>query len=403
MKVKTDAKKIEEILTRGVEKIIEKESLVKKLKSGKRLRVKLGIDPTSPDLHLGNAVVLWKLKEFQDLGHKIVLIIGDFTAQVGDPSGRLSPRRVLTEREIKENMKAYRFQIGKILDLKKTEIIFNSHHLSSLKLSQLYRLFSFFTVNQILEREMFQKRISLKKPIWLPEFFYPILQAYDSVVVKADVEVGGSDQLFNMLLGRQLQSFLNQSPQEIITMKILVGTDGREKMSKSFNNFIGIAESPNEQFGKLMSIRDELIPQYLELCTRLPMEEIKKDIQLLETGQINPRDLKRKLAREVVSLYHGKEMAEKAQREFDLVFREKKPPSEIPEVKIKEKNINILELLLKTKLANSKSEAKRLISQKAVKIDGELKENWREVVEIKKGMVIKVGKRKFVKINPTLK
>ena len=403
MKVKTNSKKIEEILTRGVEKIIEKESLLKKLKSGRRLRVKLGIDPTAPDLHLGNAVALWKLREFQDLGHKIIFIIGDFTARIGDPSGRLSLRKALTEREIKENMKAYKSQIEKILDLKKTEIVFNSEHLSNLKLSEMYRLFHFFSLNQILEREMFKKRISLGKPIWLHEFFYPILQAYDSVVVGAEIEVGGSDQLFNMLMGRQLQAYFNQTPQDILTMKILVGTDGKQKMSKSFQNYIGINEPANEQYGKLMSIKDETLPQYLELCTRLPVEEIKKDIQLFKNGKINPRDLKRKLAREVVSLYYGRTAALKAEDEFERVFREKKLPSNIPEVEIKEKFLNILDLLIKTKLVDSKSEAKRMISQKAIKINGLLKENWREVIEIKEGMVIKVGKRKFLKIKPTPK
>ncbi len=403
MKVKTDPQKIEEILSRGVEKIIEKESLLKKLKSGQRLKIKLGIDPTAPDLHLGNAVVLWKLKEFQDLGHKIILIIGDFTARIGDPSGRLSLRKALSEKEIRENLKAYRFQIGKILDLKKTKIVFNSRHLSRLDLSKLYRIFYFFTVNQLLEREMFQQRMKSGKPIFLHEFFYPILQAYDSVVVKADVEVGGSDQLFNMLMGRELQVFFHQPPQEIITMKILVGTDGKQKMSKSFNNYIGINDPPGEQFGKLMSIKDEAIPQYLELCTRLPIEEIKKDTQLLESRQINPRDLKKKLAREVVSLYYGKKIALNAEKEFERVFREKKPPLKMPEIKLKEKYLNILELLVKTKMVNSKSEAKRLISQKAVEIDGQTKENWAEVIEIKKKMVVKVGKRKFAKINPTFK
>ncbi len=392
-------KKIEEVLTRGVERVIEKESLLKKLKSGKRLRVKLGIDPTVPDLHLGNAVVLWKLKEFQDLGHQIVLIIGDFTARIGDPTGQLSPRKVLTEKEIKNNMKTYKLQLGKILDLGKTEIVYNSRHLSKLSFLEMYRISHFFTVNQILERDMFQKRRELGKPIWFNEFFYPIFQAYDSVVVRADVEIGGSDQLFNMLMGRQLQPHFGQPPQDIMTLKILVGTDGERKMSKSFQNYIGIAEPPNEQFGKLMSLRDELIPQYFELSTRLPIREIKKNIELLKKGKINPRDLKAKLAREIVALYHGEKAAFKAEEEFNRIFREKKIPPKIPKVRIREKLLNILDLLVKTKLVSSKSQAKRLIEQKAVKINGVLKANWRDMIEIEKGMVIKVGKRKFAKIN----
>ncbi len=400
MQAKTTLQKIKEVLTRGVEKIIEKESLLKKLKSGKKLRVKLGIDPTAPDLHLGNAVVLWKLKEFQDLGHTIILIIGDFTARIGDPSGRFSLRKMLSEKEIKENMKAYELQIGKILNLKKTKIIYNSRHLSNLRFSEMYRLLHFFSVNQILERDIFRKRRELKKPIWLNEFFYPIFQAYDSVIVKADIEVGGSDQLFNMLIGRQLQPHFGQPPQDIITVRILVGTDGKQKMSKSFNNYIGINESAKEQFGKLMSIKDEAISEYFELCTRLPMTEIKRDISLLKTDKINPRDLKAKLAREIVFLYHGKEAALMAEEEFNRIFKEKKLPSEMTEVKIKERFLNILDLLTKTRLVNSKSEAKRLISQKAVRIDGVLKEDWREMIEIEKGTTVKIGKRKFAKINP---
>ena len=276
MKINTSPQKIKEILTRGVEEIIEKESLIKKLKSGKPLRIKFGVDPTAPELHLGNAVILWKLKEFQELGHTIIFIIGDFTAQIGDPTDKLTARKTLTEKEIKANMKTYKEQVGEILDLNKTKIIYNNRHLSKMKLAEIYRISQFFTVNQILERDMFQERRRAEKPIWLHEFMYPIFQAYDSVVVKADIEIGGNDQLFNMMAGRQLQPHFNQPPQDVITIKLLVGTDGKRKMSKSFGNYIGIQELANEQYGKIMSIPDESIIDYFELCAHLSLMEVEK-------------------------------------------------------------------------------------------------------------------------------
>lgn len=404
MRITTDSKKIDEVLTKGVEEIIEKESLIKKLQSGKQLRIKFGIDPTAPDIHLGNAAILWKLREFQDLGHKIVFIIGDFTAQIGDPSGRLSARKILSEKEIKKNMKTYKKQIEKILDLQKLKIVYNSHHLVKLSLAEIHRIFHFFSVNQILERDMFQERRKKEKPIWLHEFFYPVFQAYDSVVIKADVEIGGSDQLFNMTMGRHLQPYFKQLPQDIVTMKLLIGTDGRKKMSKSFGNYISIQEPAKEQYGKIMSIKDELIPDYFELCTQLPLKEIRRITLNLKNKKINPRDLKAQLAREIVSIYHGEKASQAAEKEFEKVFREKKLPSRIPEVKIKEKTLNILDLLVKTKLASSRSEAKRLVLQRGVKIKiknqkPKIKDNWKEEIEIKKGIVVQVGKRKFIKLN----
>jgi len=398
MEINTNPKKIKEVLSRGIDEIIEKDNLEKKLKSGKQLRIKFGIDPTAPDIHLGNAVILWKLREFQNLGHKIVLIIGDFTARIGDPSGRLEARKMLGEKEIKKNMETYKKQIGKILDLQKLKIVYNSRHLNKLNLTEIYRIFHFFSVNQIIERDMFQERKKKEKPIWLHEFFYPVFQAYDSVVVKADVEIGGSDQLFNMMMGRQLQPCFGQLPQDIITMKLLVGTDGRKKMSKSFRNYIALQESPKEQYGKLMSIKDELITEYFELCTQLPLSEIQKITKELKEKKINPRGLKAELARETVSLYYGEKAAQIAEKEFERIFKEKKLPTKIPEIKIKEKALNILNLLVKTKLAPSKSEAKRLILQKGIKINDEIQEDWKKSVEIKKEMIIRVGKRKFLKV-----
>ncbi len=399
MKINTSPQKIKEILTRGVEEIIEKESLIKKLKSGKPLRIKFGVDPTAPELHLGNAVILWKLKEFQELGHTIIFIIGDFTAQIGDPTDKLTARKTLTEKEIKANMKTYKEQVGEILDLNKTKIIYNNRHLSKMKLAEIYRISQFFTVNQILERDMFQERRKAEKPIWLHEFVYPIFQAYDSVVVKADIEIGGNDQLFNMMAGRQLQPHFNQPPQDVITIKLLVGTDGKRKMSKSFGNYIGIQELANEQYGKIMSIPDESIIDYFELCAHLSLMEVEKIKKELKSKNFNPRDAKAKLAYEIVALYHGKPAAQKAEKEFNRIFKEKELPSEMPSIKITDKNINILDLLVKTKLASSKAEAKRLIEQKGVKIDDEIQEDWRKNILIKSVMIIQVGKRKFVKIN----
>ncbi len=398
MKIITDAKKIEEILTRGVEEVIEKESLLKKLRSGKQLRVKLGIDPTAPDLHLGNAVVLWKLREFQDLGHIIIFIIGDFTARIGDPSGKLSERKTLSEEEIKRNLKDYQSQISKILDLKQTKIVRNSKHLSKVSFAELYRISHFFSANQILERDMFQKRQQMGRPIWLHEFFYPIFQAYDSVATQADVEIGGNDQLFNMMMARQLQPHFNQKPQDVMTLKILVGLDGAQKMSKSLSNYIGITESSQEQYGKIMSIRDDMIQDYYELATRLPMKEIEKVINAASEGRLHPRDAKVQLAKEVITLYHGKAAAEKAAQEFDRVFKKKELPAEMPTVMLPKKEIPILDLLVKTKIVPSKSEGQRLVNQSGIKINGTVQHDWKKTIVPRSGMILQIGKRRFVKI-----
>jgi tyrosyl-tRNA synthetase len=390
--------KIEEVLTRGVEEIIEKRSLVKKLRSGKRLRVKHGIDPTGPKIHLGRAFQFWKLRAFQDLGHKIVLIFGDFTAQIGDASDKLAMRRSLSEREIKENLKDYTRQIGKILDMNKTEIRCNSQWLNKLSAKDLLSLSMRFTAQQMIQRRNFKERWKQGKPIGLHELDYPLFQGYDSVAVKADVEIGGSDQLFNLKVGRAIQEMFGQKPQDIMTSKMLTGLDGR-KMSTSWGNIITIVDNPNLMYGKIMSMKDELILEYFELCTPLPLREVRKIEKDLKKKKINPRDLKARLAREIVSIYYGKEIAERAEREFKRIFKEKKLPTKIPEIKIKEKEVPLLDLLVKTKLAPSKSEAKRLILQKGVKISGKIQEDWRKLIEIKKGMILQIGKRKFVKIN----
>jgi tyrosyl-tRNA synthetase len=398
MRIDTNPKKIEEILTRGVEEIIERKSLIKKLKSGRQLRIKHGIDPTGPKIHLGRAFQLLKLRAFQELGHKIILIFGDFTAQIGDASDKLAMRKALSEKEVKENLKDYPRQIGKILDIKKTEIRYNSEWLSKLSIKDLLRLSMRFTAQQMIQRRNFKERWEKGIPIGLHELDYPLFQGYDSVVTKADVEIGGSDQLFNLKIGREIQKIYNLPPQDIMTSKMLTGLDGR-KMSTSWGNIITLVDSPNEMYGKIMSMKDELIPEYFELCTFLPLIEIKEIAKDLEMKKINPKDLKKRLAREIVTIYHGKELAETAEKEFERIFKEKKLPTRILKIKIKEKKLNILDLLVKTKLAFSKSEGKRLILQKGIKINGKVETNWQKVIEIKKGMIIQRGKRKFIKID----
>jgi len=397
MQIETNYKKVEEVLTRGVEKVINLNHLRKRLLSGRKLRIKHGIDPTGPKIHIGRATQLWKLKDFQELGHKIILIIGDFTAQIGDASDKQAMRRPLTAKEVKENMKNYIKQIAKILDIKKVEFHYNSEWLNKLTIKKLLNLAMNFTAQQTIQRRNFKERWERGKPIGLHELAYPLLQGYDSVAVKADVELGGFDQLFNLKAGRDIQKIFGQEPQDIITLKMLFGLDGR-KMSTSWGNVINITDKSEEQFGKIMSMKDELILDYFELCTRITLEEIKKMGKELKKNQINPRDLKLKLAREIVRLYHGKKAAKRAEKEFRRVFERKELPSRIPNISIKVKKLNILNLLVETKLTSSKSEAKRLILQKAVKINGVLKENWQEIIEIKNGMVIQVGKRRFRKV-----
>ncbi|PIP24791.1 MAG: tyrosine--tRNA ligase [Candidatus Nealsonbacteria bacterium CG23_combo_of_CG06-09_8_20_14_all_36_12] len=398
MKIITDSKKIKELLMKGAEEIIEKRNLLKKLKSGKRLRIKHGIDPTGPKIHLGRAAQLWKLREFQELGHQIVLILGDFTAQIGDASDKLAMRRVLSEEEIKENLKDYTRQISKILDMKKTELHYNSEWLSKLSAKELLFLSMKFTAQQMIQRRNFKERWEAGQPIGLHELNYPLFQGYDSVAVKADVEIGGSDQLFNLKTSREIQKMFGQSPQDIITLKMLPGLDGR-KMSTSWGNIVTIVDEPNDMYGKIMSLRDELIPIYFELCTHLSLKEIKEIEKSLKEGKINPRDLKEKLAKEIVTLYRGKKSAKMAEIEFNKIFREKKFPSKIPIFSTLKKFYSIVDLLFDSKLVSSKSEAKRVILQGGVRINGEVEKDWKAKIQLKKGMVIQVGKRKFIRIN----
>jgi len=386
--------KIEEILNKGVEKVIKRQELSKKLMSKRKLRVKHGVDPTTKDLHLGHSVVYLKLKELQVLGHKIVFLIGDFTGRFGDPSEKLETRTLKPKKEVRSLAQNYLRQVGKVLDLKKTEVRYNSEWYDKMKADELLMLMSRFTTARMLERDMFQERMKKGLDIGLHEPVYPVLQAYDSVMLKSDLTVCGIDQLFNELQARDLQEKFGQKPQDIIATKILIGTDGKRKMSQSLGNYIGIEEKPEEQYGKVMSIPDELIFNYFELTTKISLRELSS----LKKGRSNPRDLKARLAREIVAMYHNKTAAEKAEREFEKVFKKKELPTDIPKIKIKRAKFNILDLLVRAKLVSSKSEAKRLILQGGVKIDGEKQKDWKKNVEIKKGRIIQVGKRKFVKI-----
>lgn len=395
--IDTNSKKIEEILNRGVEEIFEKESLAKKLQSGKQLRIKFGIDPTGPKIHIGRAFQFWKLRDFQDLGHKIVLIIGDFTAQIGDASDKQAMRKPLTEKEIKENLKNYLVQIGEIIDMKKVELHYNSEWFKKMKIKDFVSLQMIFTAQQTIQRRNFKERWDEGKPIGLHELDYPLFQGYDSVAIKSDVEIGGSDQLFNLQAGRDIQKYFKQKPQDIMTSKMLNGLDGR-KMSTSWGNIITIIDEPIDMFGKIMSMKDELIPEYLELATKLS----KSEIEQIKKSSNNPRDIKARLAKEIVKMYHGEKEAQRAEEEFNKVFRSKELPTDIPVFKTSKNTYFILDILFDTKLASSKNEAKRLIEGGGVEVQiGDKKEriaDWKKEISLEDGMIIKVGSRKFVKI-----
>ena len=396
MKTITDPQKIKEVLTRGVEEIIDKENLRKNLESGKQLRVKLGIDPTSPDIHIGRTIPLLKLRDFQELGHKVVFIIGDFTGVIGDTSDKDSERPMLSEKQIGQNMKNYIEQAGKIIDIKKCEINYNSKWLEGLGYREIGKQANVFSLNEFSSRENIRKRLNAGKRVSLRELLYPLMQGYDSVKVKADVELGGTDQKFNLLAGRELQRLYSQNPQDIVMNPLIEGTDGR-KMSSSWGNVINLLDRANEMYGKLMSLKDELIIKYFLLATRENLSVIEKYQKEIKDGA-NPMDYKMKLAFKIVEMYHGGKSAQSAEREFSRVFKEKEAPSEIEEFEVMENSLNILDLLIKMKLVPSKAEAKRLIVQGGVKVGGEVQKDWGKNVVIKKGLVVQVGKRKFAKI-----
>ncbi|MCX6721241.1 MAG: tyrosine--tRNA ligase [Candidatus Staskawiczbacteria bacterium] len=395
--INTDKQKIKEILTRGVEEVIIKEALEKKLESGRQLRIKHGLDPTGPKIHIGRAMQFWKLKAFQELGHKVVLIIGDFTAHIGDASDKQAMRKVLTQKEIKENMKDYVRQIGKILDMRKVEVRYNSEWFKKMKVLDFVDLQMIFTAQQLIQRRNFKERWDLAKPIGAHELDYPIFQGYDSVAVKADVETGGTDQLFNLQAGREIQKNFGQQPQDIMTLKMLNGLDGR-KMSTSWGNIISIIDEPGDMFGKVMSMKDELINDYFEIATRLSKIEIEE----IKKSSDNPRDIKAKLAKEIVKMYHGAEAAQKAEAEFNKIHRDNELPAEIEIFETSRKNYPALDLLCDTKLAPSKNEAKRLIEGGGVTKRAGGSEtkivDWRQEIALEDGVVLQVGKRRFIKI-----
>ncbi|KAB2951591.1 tyrosine--tRNA ligase [Heliorestis acidaminivorans] len=395
------------IIKRGTAEIIPEEELTKKLEQSiiknKPLRIKLGLDPTAPDIHLGHTVVLQKLRHFQDLGHHVIIIIGDFTGRIGDPSGKSETRKQLSEEEVNRNAETYKVQIFKILDHEKTEVTFNSSWLNPLNFANILELASKYTVARMLERDDFTKRMKENLPIGIHELFYPLMQGYDSVALQADVELGGTDQKFNLLVGRALQKEYGQASQIAITMPILEGLDGVNKMSKSLGNYIGINESPREMYGKTMSIADNLMIRYYELVTNVPLDEIEKISAGLESGQIHPRDAKMRLAREIVSTYHNAEAAQQAEAEFINIFQKKELPDEIPEYKVPadlETNgtVWIVKLLVEAGLVKSNGEGRRMINQGAVKIDNETIKDDKAEVTIQDGMIVKVGKRKFAKV-----
>jgi tyrosyl-tRNA synthetase len=390
--INTSLQKINELLSRGVDEVIDKDNLAKKLKSGKQLRVKLGIDPTSPNIHVGRAVPLFKLKDFQELGHKIVLIIGDFTGVIGDTSDKDSERPMLTEKEVKQNLKSYIQQAEKVIDIKKCEVHYNSEWLSKLDYHQISKQADVFSLNEFISRENIKKRLDGGRRISLRELLYPLMQGYDSVAIKADVEIGGTDQRFNLLAGRELQRHYKQQPQDIITNPLIEGLDGR-KMSSSWGNTINLFDPANEMFGKVMSLQDELIIKYFVLTTRVDLSKIEIFKKELEAGG-NPRDYKIKLAFEIVRFYHSGNDAKKAQEYFIKTFSKKETPNDIAE--IKPTDYNILTVLLESKLCSTKSEARRLVDQNGLKINKKTVSDLELIV--KSGDVIRKGKRFFVKV-----
>lgn len=393
-KIIKDEKRIEELLTRGVEEVIDKENLKKKLLSGKQLRIKLGIDPTSPNIHLGRSIPLLKLKDFQDLGHKVVFIAGDFTGIIGDTSDKDSERPMLTEKIIKQNLKNYKKQVGKIIDLKKCEFHQNSKWLKKLGYKEVGEHANIFSINQFISRENIAKRLKEGKRVSLREVLYPLMQGYDSVAIKADVELGGTDQKFNLLAGRDMQKEVGQNPQDIVMTKIIEGLDGR-KMSSSWGNTINFLDEPNEMYGKIMSMSDDLIIPYFKLLTRVPMEMVTEHEKSLSLG-FNPKDIKQKLAFEITRMYHDQKKAEKAEEFWQNTFSKKEIPEDLKEIEVSSSK-KLSEVLVENKLLPSNGEVMRRIKGGAIK-DLETGEVLKENILIKKDITLKYGKKDFVKI-----
>lgn len=389
------------IISKGVDEIIGIEDLKNKLeksqKENKPMVVKLGLDPSAPDIHLGHTVVLRKMKQLQDLGHKVIIIIGDFTGKIGDPTGKSKARKALSTEQVLENAKTYEEQILKVLDKEKTEIVFNSKWLSKLSFEEAISLAATTTVARMLEREDFKKRYESQTPISLHEFFYPLMQGFDSVEIKADIELGGTDQRFNVLMGRSLQKEFNQEPQVTIFMPLLEGLDGKDKMSKSLGNYIGIDEQANIMYEKAMTIPDELIIKYFELVTDIHPDIVDKIKLDLEENRVNPRDIKMNLAKEIVKLYHEEEKAIEAENRFKEVFQKGQIPNDIKTVEVLKSEFDLIDELVKNKLVSSKSEVRRLITQGGVKVNNEKLDDIKNV-NINNTMIVQVGKKKFIKI-----
>lgn len=390
---------IHHLLSRATVDVIVRKDLEEKLRSGKKLRIKLGIDPSGADLHIGHMVVIKKLQEFQRAGHHIMLLFGNFTGQIGDPTGKNETRTGKTQKELEKNAEKYLEQAGKILDPNKVEIMWNADWLSKLNFSDVIHLAKNFTVQQMIERDMFDKRLKEGKPIHMHEFFYPLMQGYDSVPMRADVELGGTDQTFNLLAGRTIQKAYDQAPQNIITVPILVGTDGSEKMGKSTGNYIGVSDSPKDIYGKTMSIPDNLLIDYFTLATDIPDNEIAIIKQALAEGE-NPKNLKMRLARELVTIYHNSELAQKAEQEFSEIFQKGGLPDDIPTKNFPNQTYKLIDLIFETGLTSTKSDARRMIEQGAVKIDEQRIDDIEHHLNLQKETLLQVGKRKFLKVAP---
>ena len=386
-------------LRRGTSEIIDEKDLAELLEKGVPLKIKAGFAPTAPDLHLGHTVLLNKMKQFQDLGHEVVFLIGDFTGMIGDPTGRSETRKNLTSDEVKNNAKTYLEQVFKILDSEKTIVAYNSEWMEKFTSVNMIELAAQYTVARMLERDDFQKRLAKNLPVSIHELMYPLIQGYDSVALKSDVELGGTDQKFNLLVGRDLQRSYGQKPQIVLTMPLLEGTDGVNKMSKSLGNSIGVLDSPNEMFGKIMSISDELMWRYFELLSQVPTDELRSMQERAKSGTLNPKNAKIQLAKELVALYHSSELAKAAWSEFENVFKKKNLPEDIPVIAGwgSEKR-NICNILKENKLTDSTSAARRLIQQGSVSVNGEKVSDVNQEFSGDKEFMVKVGKKRYLKI-----
>lgn len=390
------------IILKGVDDLIDekdlREKLVKADKEGRQLVVKLGLDPSAPDIHLGHTVVLRKMKQLQDLGHKVIIIIGDFTGKIGDPTGKSQARKALTTEQVLANAKTYEEQIFKVLDREKTEVRFNSEWLAKLNFEDVVKLAATITVARMLEREDFKKRYESHTPISVHEFFYPLMQGYDSVAIKADIELGGTDQRFNLLMGRALQKEFGQESQVVIMMPIIEGLDGVNKMSKSLGNYIGVDEEAGVMYQKAMEIPDELIVKYYNLVTDVHPDVVNKIEQDLKEDKVNPRDIKMGLAKEIVRLYHGEEKANFAEERFKSVFQKGQIPSDILTVEASKENFDLAQIVVDNKLVPSKSELRRLVKQGGVKVNSEKVTDLQELIPAEE-LIVQIGKKKFIKIN----